>query len=106
MSLLATVLLIALSLKIYEFITQGRAGQLYTKFWDFLETKKRPKALASVKTSPPASLGASTQLSRQRRSSASAPVAATAVSEKRTVRRRLDALRPRRKGRDEEKGET
>ncbi|KAF6824378.1 heat shock protein sti1 (tetratricopeptide) [Colletotrichum plurivorum] len=104
LSLLATVLLIALSLKIYEFITQGRARQLYIGFWDFVETKKSPKALASVKTSPPASLGASTQLSRQRRSSVSAPVAATAVSEKKTVRRRLDALRPRRRGRDEEKG--
>ncbi|KAK2773614.1 heat shock protein sti1 (tetratricopeptide), partial [Colletotrichum kahawae] len=103
LSLFGTLLLIALSLQIYEFITQGKAKQMYQRAWNFLEIRKKDKAAFSSKSSPPSSLDASTQLSRQRRSSLSQPVAATAVSERKPLRKRLAALRPRHRGRDEEK---
>ncbi|KAI8231826.1 Heat shock protein sti1-like protein [Colletotrichum sp. SAR 10_96] len=104
LSLFGTLLLIALSLQIYEFITQGKAKQLNQRIWQFLEIRKKEISSSSSKSSPPSSLDASTQLSRQRRSSLSQPVAATAMSEKKSVRKRLAALRPRHRGRDEEKG--
>ncbi|OHE90959.1 hypothetical protein CORC01_13736, partial [Colletotrichum orchidophilum] len=108
LSLVATLLLIALSLQIYEFITQGKAKQLYRRVSGFFEARKMEKlAAASHSKSPPSSLGASTQLSRLRRSSLSQPVASTTANEKKkmlSVRRRLAALRPRRRReRDEEK---
>ncbi|KAF9870224.1 hypothetical protein CkaCkLH20_12310 [Colletotrichum karsti] len=103
LSLFGTLLLCGISLKIYEFITLGKAKQVYSNFWTFVEVRKRDKA-AAVSSSPPSSLDASTQLSRQRRSSLSQPVATTAVAERKSVRRRLAVLRPRRRGRDEEKG--
>lgn len=104
MSLFGTLLLCALSLKMYEFITLGRAKQTYSNFWEFLEIRKRKKSASVSKSAPPSSLDASTQLSRQRRSSVSQPVATTAVSERKSVRRRLAVLRPRHRGRDEERG--
>ncbi|KAI8289095.1 Ankyrin-1 [Colletotrichum sp. SAR11_240] len=104
LSLFGTLLLIALSLQIYEFITQGKAKQVYQNVWNFLEIRRKDKAASSSKSSPPSSLDASTQLSRQRRSSLSQPVAATAVSERKPIRKRLAALRPRHRRRDEEKG--
>ncbi|KAI8201236.1 hypothetical protein K4K52_007428 [Colletotrichum sp. SAR 10_76] len=103
LSLFGTLLLIALSLQIYEFITQGKAKQMYQNVWNFFEIRRKDKAASSSKSSPPSSLDASTQLSRQRRSSLSQPVAATAVSERKPIRKRLAALRPRHRGRDEEK---
>ncbi|KAF5492293.1 Heat shock protein sti1-like protein [Colletotrichum siamense] len=78
LSLFGTLLLIALSLQIYEFITQGKAKQMYQNVWNFFEIRRKDKAASSSKSSPPSSLDASTQLSRQRRSSLSQPVAATA----------------------------
>ncbi|KAI8164707.1 Heat shock protein sti1-like protein [Colletotrichum sp. SAR 10_70] len=78
LSLFGTLLLIALSLQIYEFITQGKAKQMYQNAWNFFEVRRKDKAASSSKSSPPSSLDASTQLSRQRRSSLSQPVAATA----------------------------
>lgn len=103
LSLFGTLLLIALSLQIYEFITQGKAKQMYQNVWNFFEIRRKDKAASSSKSSPPSSLDASTQLSRQRRSSLSQPVAATAVSERKPIRKRLAALRPRYRRRDEEK---
>ncbi|KAK1676323.1 hypothetical protein BDP55DRAFT_551162 [Colletotrichum godetiae] len=111
LSLVATLLLIALSLQIYEFITTGKAKHLYRRVSNFFEAHKLEKlAAANQSKSPPSSLGASTQLSRLRRSSLSQPVASTTANEKKkmqSVRRRLAALRPRRGlrgvGRDEER---
>ncbi|KAK1621840.1 hypothetical protein BDP81DRAFT_511137 [Colletotrichum phormii] len=111
LSLVATLLLIALSLQIYEFITTGKAKHLYRRVSNFFEARKLEKlAAANQSKSPPSSLGASTQLSRLRRSSLSQPVASTTANEKKkmqSVRRRLAALRPRRGlrggGRDEER---
>ncbi|KAI8208644.1 Heat shock protein sti1-like protein [Colletotrichum sp. SAR 10_65] len=80
LSLFGTLLLIALSLQIYEFITQGKAKQMYQNAWNFFEVRRKDKAASSSKSSPPSSLDASTQLSRQRRSSLSQPVAATAAN--------------------------
>ncbi|CCF37434.1 hypothetical protein CH063_08762 [Colletotrichum higginsianum] len=84
LSLVATLLLIALSLQIYEFITQGKATQLYRRVLGFFA------------------------LSLLRRSSVSQPVASTAADERKGggVRKRFAALgvRGRRKGGDEEKG--
>ncbi|TDZ16256.1 Heat shock protein sti1-like protein [Colletotrichum orbiculare MAFF 240422] len=103
LSLMATVLLIALSLQIYEFITQGKAKRLHAGFWRVVRLNRRKKQ-PIVKSSPPSSLDASTHLSRQRRSSISQPITATAVGERKSIRRRLAALaRPRGRGRDEEK---
>ncbi|KAK2054571.1 hypothetical protein LY76DRAFT_579843 [Colletotrichum caudatum] len=115
LSLVATVLLIALSLQIYEFVTQGKATQLWRRVAGFSAVRGLEKLSASSRrrrhhgrSSPPSSLGASTQLSRQGRSSLSQqqPAASTAAAAERGgVRKRLAALTGRReKGRDEEKG--
>ncbi|KZL88337.1 heat shock protein sti1, partial [Colletotrichum incanum] len=106
LSLVATILLIALSLQVYEFITQGKATQLWRRVSDFFAVRKMEKLAAkNHNKSPPSSLGASTQLSRQRRSSMSQPVASMAANERKGVRKRLAALgRGRERGRDEEKG--
>ncbi|GKT64303.1 heat shock protein sti1 [Colletotrichum tofieldiae] len=106
LSLVATLLLIALSLQIYEFITQGKATQLWRRVSGFFATRKMDKLSAKSRNkSPPSSLGASTQLSRQRRSSISQPVASMAANERKGVRKRLAALgRGRERDRDEEKG--
>ncbi|KAK7460283.1 tetratricopeptide [Colletotrichum acutatum] len=111
LSLVATLLLIALSLQIYEFITTGKAKHLYRRVSNFFEARKLEKLTAANQSkSPPSSLGASTQLSRLRRSSLSQPVASTTANEKKklqSVRRRLAALRTRGRGlgrdRDEER---
>ncbi|KAF4784405.1 hypothetical protein HER10_EVM0008006 [Colletotrichum scovillei] len=111
LSLVATLLLIALSLQIYEFVTTGKAKHLYRRVSNFFEVRKLEKlAAANQSKSPPSSLGASTQLSRLRRSSLSQPVASTTANEKKklqSVRRRLAALRTRGRGlgrdRDEER---
>ncbi|WQF86999.1 Putative Mg2+ transporter protein, CorA-like/Zinc transport protein ZntB [Colletotrichum destructivum] len=109
LSLVATLLLIALSLQIYEFITQGKATQLYRRVLGFFAVRKRARLSARERgqSSPPPSLGASTQLSLLRRSSVSQPVASTAADERKGggVRKRFAALgvRGRRKGGDEEK---
>ncbi|KAL0935541.1 heat shock protein sti1 (tetratricopeptide) [Colletotrichum truncatum] len=104
LSLIATLFLIAVSLKIYEFITLGQAKQMYLNFWNYLENWRRKPSTAS-KSSPPSSLGASTQFSRQRRSSLSQPIMTTAIGEKKSARRRFAVLgRPRHRRRDEEKG--
>lgn len=107
---MATLLLIALSLQIYEFITQGKATQLYRRVLGFFAVRKRARLSARERgqSSPPPSLGASTHLSLLRRSSVSQPVASTAADERKGggVRKRFAALgvRGRRKGGDEEKG--
>ncbi|KAK2025425.1 hypothetical protein LX32DRAFT_568002 [Colletotrichum zoysiae] len=116
LSLVATVLLIALSLQIYEFVTQGKAAQLWRRVSGFFALQGLEKLSASSRrrrhhgrSSPSSSLGASTQLSRQGRSSLSQqPAAGTAAAAERSgVRKRLAALTGRReKGRDEEKGWT
>ncbi|OLN85421.1 Ankyrin-1-like protein 3 [Colletotrichum chlorophyti] len=91
---------------IYEFIAQGRVKQLSRTWTDFLAARRIEKLMTNGNSkSPPSSLGASTQLSRLRRSSVSQPVASTTANEKKGVRRRLAAIgRPRHRGRDEEKG--
>ncbi|KAJ0162559.1 Ankyrin-1 [Colletotrichum tanaceti] len=110
LSLVATLLLITLSLQIYEFITQGKATQLYRRVSGFFAVRRRGRLSARERerSSPPPSLGASTQLSLLRQSSVSQPVANTAADERKGggVRKRLAALgvRARRKGGDEEKG--
>ncbi|GKT42971.1 ankyrin repeat and protein kinase domain-containing protein 1 [Colletotrichum spaethianum] len=106
LSCFATLFLIALSLPIYEFFTQGKSKQLWRRVSNFFAVRKMEKLSAKNHSkSPPSSLGASTQLSRQRRSSISQPVASMTANEKKGVRKRLAALgRGRERGRDEEKG--
>ncbi|GKT96986.1 LOW QUALITY PROTEIN: heat shock protein sti1 [Colletotrichum tofieldiae] len=58
LSLVATLLLIALSLQIYEFITQGKATQLWRRVSGFFATRKMDKLSAKSRNkSPPSSLG-------------------------------------------------
>ncbi|KAK2018663.1 hypothetical protein LZ32DRAFT_575203 [Colletotrichum eremochloae] len=109
LSLVATALLIALSLQIYEFVTQGKAKQVWEQAAGFFAVRGLEKLSARHRgrSSAPSSLGASTQLSRQGRSSLSQPVASTAVAQGNGgVRKRLAALvrRGEDKSRDEEKG--
>ncbi|EFQ25710.1 uncharacterized protein GLRG_00854 [Colletotrichum graminicola M1.001] len=114
LSLVATVLLIALSLQIYEFVTQGKAAQLWRRGTDFFAVCGLEKLSARRRhdrSSPPSSsVGASTQLSRQGRSSLSQQPAgstAAAAAERNGVRKRLAALTGRKeKTKDEEKGWT
>ncbi|KAI8223268.1 Heat shock protein sti1-like protein [Colletotrichum sp. SAR 10_86] len=48
LSLFGTLLLIALSLQIYEFITQGKAKQLNQRIWQFLEIRKKTEKIIII----------------------------------------------------------
>ncbi|KAK1979857.1 hypothetical protein LZ30DRAFT_595965 [Colletotrichum cereale] len=107
LSLVATLLLIALSLQMYEFITQGKATRLWRQAAGFFAVRRLERLSARNghgRSAPPSSVGMSTQLSRQgRTSSLSQPVASS--REGNGLRKRLAALATGgERGRDEEKG--